>query len=67
MRVFVLGTNASGEAEFFITDVVVSEGEYSLGIHYDKAIEQAESSGYEGPFIAFDENDRAAKQITFKE
>jgi hypothetical protein len=63
MKTFVLGKSANGEAEFFIADVAVSDDEYALGMHYDRAIEQAREAGFEQPFIAFDEKDQAAKQM----
>ncbi len=59
MKTFVLGKSANGEAEFFIADVAVSDDEYALGMHYDRAIEQAREAGFEQPFIAFDEKDQA--------
>lgn len=62
-KVVVLATNANGEAEFYRVTVEVTENEYALGMHYDKAQEIAEADGYEAPFKCFDQAEQAAKQL----
>ncbi len=63
MRVIVLGTNASGEPEFCSCQVEAGVEAIHNGDHYDLAILHATQEGYEGPFLAFDENDQAARQL----
>ncbi|MBU9200328.1 hypothetical protein KTD31_03040 [Burkholderia multivorans] len=62
-KVVVLATNANGEAEFYQTVVEVTEEEYDLGMHYDKAQVSAEAEGYEAPFKCFDQAEQAARQL----
>jgi len=62
-KVVVLATNANGEAEFYRTTVEVTEDEYDLGMHYDKAQGIAEAEGYEAPFMCFDQAEQASKQL----
>lgn len=50
-------TNANGSADMCAHIVEVTESEYDLGIHYDKAQELAEADGYEGPFVSFDNSE----------
>lgn len=46
--------NASGKADMPVFTVSVTEKEYDLGVHYDKASALAEAAGYEKPFVCFD-------------
>ena len=62
-KVIVLCRNAEGEPEFHSCTPEVTHQEMIDGVHYDKAIENAQDNGYEGPFQAFDMTDRAAKQL----
>ena len=55
VRVVVACRNAAGEPDFAPVRVQISEEDFDLGDHYDRAIEIAESNGYEGPFVCFDE------------
>ena len=63
MKIIVVGRNAQGEPEFHTCDVEAGQEAIDNGDHYDLAIENAEHNGYGGPFLAFDENDQAAKQL----
>ena len=49
--------NAEGASDFYFCRVECAEAQYDIGEHYEKAEEMAESDGYEGPFVVFDEND----------
>ena len=49
--------NAEGASDFYFCKVECSEAEYDVGDHYDVAEQSAEDEGYEGPMVAFDEND----------
>lgn len=52
-RVFVACINASGESDFFVTDVEVAEEEYHLDRHADIAIARAKNEGYMAPFLCY--------------
>lgn len=52
--------SASGMADMPIFTITVTEEEYDLGLHYDKAEALAESLGYEKPFVCFDATEQAA-------
>lgn len=54
MQVAVACIGASGSPDVPIFKVRVTEEEYDLGIHYDKARDLAEDARYEGPFLCFD-------------
>jgi hypothetical protein len=49
--------NAEGSSDFYFCKVECSQEEYDYGDHYDKAEDAARDDGYEGPMVAFDEND----------
>lgn len=49
--------NASGESDFYFCKVECSEEQYDVGDHYELAEDSAREEGYEGPMVAFDEND----------
>lgn len=63
INVVVLGTNAEGSPEFVRAVVLATHDDILEGNHYDRAIGLVEAQGYEGPFIAFDATDTAAKQL----
>ena len=63
IKVVVLCTNAEGAPEFDTCALQVTQAQYDNGEHYDLAKEYAEDNGYEGPMIAFDANDAAARQL----
>lgn len=63
MKMIVLGRNAQGEPEFHSCDVEAGQEAIDNGDHYNLAKENAEYNGFEGTFMAFDENDVAAKQL----
>lgn len=46
--------NASGMAAMPVFTLTVTEEEYDLGVHYDKAETMVAAAGYESPFIRFD-------------
>lgn len=52
--------NASGMADMPIFTVTVTEAEYHLGVHYDKAEALAAEDGYERPFVCFDAAEQGA-------
>ncbi|NDC55274.1 MAG: hypothetical protein EBZ69_00305 [Alphaproteobacteria bacterium] len=52
--------NASGEPDFYFCKVDATEQNYNDGEHYEMAEEAAKRAGYEGPYVAFDENDGPA-------
>ncbi|GAJ29331.1 hypothetical protein [Acidomonas methanolica] len=54
IHIAVACRNASGMADMPVFTVAVSDEEYGLGIHYDKAEAMAEEAGYEKPFVCFD-------------
>jgi hypothetical protein len=63
IKVTVLCTNSEGSPEFHWVSLDVTQTQYDNGDHYEIAKAAAESEGYEGPMIAFDENDAAARQV----
>lgn len=62
-KVVVLCSNSEGAPEFYTCTPKVTQEEVMNGEHYDRAKEEAEDNGYEGPMIAFDANDPAANQL----
>ena len=54
MQVAVVCIGASGSPNVPVFKVRITQEEYDLGIHYDKARELAEEARYEGPFVCFD-------------
>lgn len=52
--------NAEGVSDFFFCKVDCSQQDYDNGEHYDRAENYASNQGYEGPMVAFDENDGPA-------
>jgi len=50
----VICHNCAGEPDMFMTEVNVTQKEFRLGGHYEKARENAMESGYENPMIIFD-------------
>ena len=60
VKVVVAATSADGTPDFFACCVECYQHQYDEGEHYDKAKEAAEDEGYEGPMVAFDENDGPA-------
>lgn len=52
---------ASDGAPFVnVCEVELTDYDYSLGYHYDTAIEMTEDQGYEGPFTCFDNSEHSA-------
>lgn len=49
--------NAAGSPDLFFCKVNCAEKDYGNGEHYDRAQNEARNQGYEGPMVAFDEND----------
>ncbi|WP_286241150.1 hypothetical protein [Neptuniibacter halophilus] len=56
--IFVACKNANGEADMFVCTLDVTESDVDLGNHYDLAEQEAVESGYEGPFVCFDEHEQ---------
>lgn len=52
--------NASGMADMPVFHVPITEEEYALGVHYDKAEALAADADYERPFVCFDDAERDA-------
>ncbi len=62
IKVIVVCINSEDDPEFFWCNVQVTEDEYNLGLHYDRAQEQAEAAGYK-VLVSFDQHEHAAKQV----
>lgn len=62
-KVVVLCTNSEGTPEFHTCVPAVTHQQMVEGDHYTLAKENAEENGYEGPMVAFDATDPAAKQL----
>lgn len=62
-KCIVLCSNSNGEQEFHTCAPEVTKEQYDNGEHYDLAKQNAEDNGYEGPMIAFDASDPAARQL----
>ena len=60
LKIAVACRNASGMADMPVFAVTVTEEEYSLGIHYDKAENMAKDEGYEDPFLCYDPAEQKA-------
>ncbi|CAM5285191.1 hypothetical protein [Eoetvoesiella caeni] len=54
MQVAVACIDASGSPELPVFKISITQEEYDLGIHYDKAKDLAEEARYEGPFVCYD-------------
>ncbi|WZB70153.1 hypothetical protein WJ968_31445 [Achromobacter xylosoxidans] len=54
MQVAVACIGGSGSPDVPVFKVRITQEEYDLGIHYDKARDLAEDARYEGPFVCFD-------------
>jgi hypothetical protein len=63
VKVVVLCTNAEGAPEFHTCTPEVTPTQIKEGEHYERARENAEHNGYEGPFIAFDATDAAGEMM----
>jgi hypothetical protein len=55
---------ASGLSDLPVFIVQVTDEEYDLGIHYEKAEALAEAAGYERPFVCFDDAEQDAIRET---
>lgn len=64
--VAVVGHNANGEPDVFMTEVVCSQEQFDNGEHYDLAKEQAVAEDFD-PSIAFDPNDEAWRSPLWRE
>lgn len=63
MRCIVACVNANGQADLFPIRVMGTGEQFLKGDHLTKAEEAAEARGYEGPFVAFDEDDGMGKTM----
>ena len=59
VRCVVACYNSNGSPDLYSVIVKTDEKGYNNGEHYAAAERAAEESGYEGPFVKFDENDAA--------
>jgi hypothetical protein len=57
IKMAVAGYNANGEPDFFFVKVECTEEQRGDGAHYHAAYQEAFENGYEGPYVAFDEDD----------
>lgn len=62
-KVVVLCTNANGDPSFHTCTPSVTKAGIEEGEHYELAKENARDNGYEGPMLAFDSMDEAARQL----
>lgn len=62
-KVIVLCINSEGSPEFHACTPAVTHQEMIDGLHYERAKEDAKENGFEGPMIAFDGTDSAARQF----
>jgi hypothetical protein len=62
IKVAVVVTDSNGEGDIVKYDVICTQDEYDLGLHYDFAKEKAEEFGYEVKY-SFDENEPAYKKL----
>jgi hypothetical protein len=51
---------ASGMSVLPVFRIAVTDEEYDLGLHYEQAEALAETAGYEGPFVSFDDAEQDA-------
>lgn len=49
--------NCEGVPDFYFCKVKCSQEQYDNGEHYEIAEDAASKEGYEGPLLAYDEND----------
>lgn len=73
IKVVVFGTNANGEPDFYFCKIRTTLNNYNLGIHYDRACDEAVNNGYEGlqsinfqggcGLLAVDENDNLFRNL----
>lgn len=63
VKVVVLCSNSSGELELHTCAPEATSAQIADGDHYDFAKQNAEFNSFEGPMIAFDGTDPAARQL----
>ena len=66
LHVAVACRNASGMPDMPVFTVTVTDEEYELGIHYDKAEALADEEGYEEPFISYDYSEQKAIKLAVR-
>lgn len=66
MQIAVACVNASGIADMPVFIVNITQEEYDLGVHYDKAKALAVQAQYEAPFICFDAHEHIAIELAAK-
>jgi hypothetical protein len=52
--------NADGTPDFAFNEVEITHDEYENGVHYDLVEDRLQDSGYEEPFVHFDQFDAPA-------
>jgi hypothetical protein len=60
LHIAVACRNASGMADMPIFTIAVTDPEYRLGVHCNKAEALAAHAGYERPFVCFDATEQGA-------
>jgi len=63
IRTIIACTNANGEPDLTFVKVTCTQEQFDAGYHYELAEIWALGEGYEGPFVAFDEYDRAGETM----
>lgn len=56
-------SNAEGEPDLFFCEVECTEQQHEEGDSYEMARQKAIDNDYEGPFVAFSEDDTAGKVL----
>lgn len=63
IELIVICSNTTGEPDAFLTSIAVTESDYALGLHYEKAVAAAEAAGYQEPFVCVDRNERLFRKL----
>jgi len=53
----VVAANGFDGPDLYFCKIECSQEQYDNGDHYERAKEAASDNGYEGPMVAFDQND----------
>jgi hypothetical protein len=63
VKTLVVCRDADGNPDVYETVIELSQHDYDLGMHFDKAIEEAGATGYEEPMIACDEHEWLGRRL----
>ena len=66
IKMIVACTNASGEPDLFFFKLKTNDEYIESMLAVDRARQIAEDEGYEGPYVVYDETDRAGKAMLDK-